>query len=345
MIQFDLGNPGQTPRRLEFSMKVILMRVILSVLVVLLVFTAFMFMSPGVFADHGDVHVKGTVVLEPKTAGVEETAGAENTPADPGIEIFAFLEEPKNICGESTTTENGAYDLELAIHCTKGTLGFALMATGDVADTTVSLPKAEPDDELNIVFAVLSFDLDRSMQADQVWEFLIEEQRELRSRSATPSQPKGGGADDVNETLRSLLETIGALRNGDATDESLIKGDNLVYLLGGIVGSAVLLLALMVFGRMTDKSSSEGIFRQQIEGLILVLVVVAVIVLGVTEKIGDQGLVSILAAIAGYAVGRSSSASGNGQQPAPQPAPIALVPPTTPTVPVENGPPPQDRGA
>ena len=62
-------------------------------------------------------------------------------------------------------------------------------------------------------------------------------------------------------------------------------------------------MALMVI--MRDKVD----YRSQIQGLILVLVLVAVIVLGIAEKIGDQGLVSILAAIAGYGVARAAGGS------------------------------------
>jgi len=305
------------------------MKVISSALVVILVLTAFLLMSRGVFADHGGEHIQGMVILEPRP---EETG---NTPAPPGIEVFAFLGEKKNSCGEATTKEGGKYELALAIHCTKGTLGYAFVATGDVANTTVSLPSAKPDAELNIVFGALSFDLDRSMSASKVWEHLTEKQRDLRSQPAPPARP--GGSDDLTQALQSLKETVGALRSVESTDKSLIDGQALVLLLGLIVSSAVFLLAIMVYGRLGQQQPSmEGLFRQQIEGLVLVLVVVAVIVLGVTEKIGDQGLVSILAAIAGYAVGRGTS--GGGQQPA-QPAPIAPVAPPAPIAPAEPVPP------
>jgi hypothetical protein len=71
------------------------------------------------------------------------------------------------------------------------------------------------------------------------------------------------------------------------------------------------LLALMVLVRRGGgDNAQEGMFRCQIEGMILMMVVVAVILLGVTEKIGQEGLVSVLAAITGYAVGRAVSETG-----------------------------------
>ncbi len=59
--------------------------------------------------------------------------------------------------------------------------------------------------------------------------------------------------------------------------------------------------------RAREEKRKNPDFRFQIEGMVLVLVVLAVIILGVTEKIGQEGLVSVLAAIAGYAAGKQSS--------------------------------------
>ena len=59
--------------------------------------------------------------------------------------------------------------------------------------------------------------------------------------------------------------------------------------------------------RAREEKGKNPDFRFQIEGMVLVLVVLAVIILGVTEQIGQEGLVSVLAAIAGYAAGKQSS--------------------------------------
>ena len=58
-----------------------------------------------------------------------------------------------------------------------------------------------------------------------------------------------------------------------------------------------------------DTSSEEVSYRRQIEGMVLVMVIVAIIMLGVIDKIGDEGLVSVLAAIVGYTLGRGMAQS------------------------------------
>lgn len=106
-------------------------------------------------------------------------------------------------------------------------------------------------------------------------------------------------------------------------DDPLIRGQTLLILLLTVIVGGILLLGLMVCARAWSRKPAtgqgavadqdkeyEGTYKRQIEGIILVMVVVAIILLGVTDKIGQEGLVSVLAAITGYAVGRAASETG-----------------------------------
>jgi hypothetical protein len=50
-----------------------------------------------------------------------------------------------------------------------------------------------------------------------------------------------------------------------------------------------------------------GVFRWMVEGLVMSFVVIALIALGAAGKVDAQGIVSVLAAMVGYAAGRASS--------------------------------------
>lgn len=82
----------------------------------------------------------------------------------------------------------------------------------------------------------------------------------------------------------------------------LISGKRLNGLLTLVVIFGIALLALMVFRKLGDEAHS----RPVIAGMVLVMVVVAVIILGVSGKITEEGLSAILAAIVGYAAGRTT---------------------------------------
>ena len=53
--------------------------------------------------------------------------------------------------------------------------------------------------------------------------------------------------------------------------------------------------------------SMEKLARPAIEGITLVMVVVAVIILGIQGVIDDQGVVGILSAIVGFLLGRGAA--------------------------------------
>jgi IPT/TIG domain len=114
-----------------------------------------------------------------------------------------------------------------------------------------------------------------------------------------------------------------------------LEGTDLYVVVAVVVGAPTILLGLMVWfgrhgGRRTRGQAEADQYGRQIEGMVLIMVILAVILLGVTDKIGSDGLISVLAAIVGYAVGRGVS-ERQGQPPAP-PQPPQPPQPQTPTV-------------
>ena len=98
---------------------------------------------------------------------------------------------------------------------------------------------------------------------------------------------------------------------------SLLSGFQITVLVVFAFGMGAALLALMIFRVGTYAASTGGIFARQIEALVLLMVIVALVILGVSQLIDEQGIVSILAAIAGYGVGRASvtTTGGDGTDP------------------------------
>jgi hypothetical protein len=90
----------------------------------------------------------------------------------------------------------------------------------------------------------------------------------------------------------------------------LIEGTDLLFLLIVVSGLALLLLGWMVWisRDLGDEGNGET-YVAMIQGMVLVTVVVAVILLGVSGKITEEGLATILAAIVGFAVGKTSESA------------------------------------
>lgn len=91
-----------------------------------------------------------------------------------------------------------------------------------------------------------------------------------------------------------------------------ITGDRVFWLVIASVAAAwsvlvgVLLLFKMAIRELRDADGIEKLGRPALEGITLVMVVVAVIILGIQDRIGDQGIVGILSAIVGFLLGRTA---------------------------------------
>lgn len=146
---------------------------------------------------------------------------------------------------------------------------------------------------------------------------------------ATPSPTASTVSDNRSLVEDTAAETAQEVVNRQLQQETrpLVTGWSLFALLVVVVVSGTVLLLTTVV-RTSPSRGGAGPFRSQVEGMVLSMVVVAVIILGVTGKLTDEGLASVLAAIVGYAVGRSTSGdqtSGGGNREASE---IDVTPPS-----------------
>jgi hypothetical protein len=119
-----------------------------------------------------------------------------------------------------------------------------------------------------------------------------------------------GAAALVLATLILSLPTAAFAQETEPTQpaDPLIKGSDLLILLIVVVAAAMILLGFMVYAAVVRKSSGSGEeYLPLIQGMVLVTVVVAVILLGISGKITAEGLATILAAVVGFAVGQAAT--------------------------------------
>jgi hypothetical protein len=200
-------------------------------------------------------------------------------PAPPNVQVTARSQETE--CGTFATGEGGAYEFVVPEECGEGTaITFALTATGDQAPTPVTVDAGEQI--ADIAFEGLSLESLQAIGAEEPPPEVI----------TLPSAPLTG-RDLYAVTLIAVIP-------------------------------AMILLLIMVLKASPGRKGPENQhdsparparvvrsdYRSQVEGMILVTVVLAVILLGVTDKIGSDGLVSVLAAIVGYTLGRELARRG-----------------------------------
>lgn len=221
----------------------------------------------------------------PEGAGQQTLVGLVTVNGDvapPGIRVAVTLEGAEETsCGDFVTGEAATFELILPPACGPGAVAIFQVDTGDQSEARVEITE------------------------------------EQRSFSTTVDFQLSAQA------LKSL-----GVSSGPTTDavtvvpSSPLTGKDLYVVVGVTVLPATVLLILMVWklgpknGKSVDDEESStaeraaGNYRSQIEGMVLVMVVLSVILLGVTDKIGSDGLVSVLAAIVGYTVGKQV---GKGQ--------------------------------
>jgi hypothetical protein len=178
-------------------------------------------------------------------------------------------------CGDFVTGEGATFELILASECRPGVEVRFRLDTGDTSSTQVSVPSAEEAQPIVVEFVELST---TDLQALGV----VAADEEGPVVGETPPSPPLTGRDLYVVVLGAILPALG-----------------LLFLMAWLMGRPP--------KKDTNVDTNDrkiGHFRRQIEGLILVMVVLAIILLGVTDKIGSDGLVSVLAAIVGYTIGR-----------------------------------------
>lgn len=123
-----------------------------------------------------------------------------------------------------------------------------------------------------------------------------------------------GGAQQVDISFATdgvvqQVDQVGEIEQTRA--QSLIEHPYVFWLLFTVIVGAVLLLGVMVFAYSgLAGGQRESNYRRQVEGLVLLMVVVSISILGVTGKITPEGLTAVLGAITGYAIGQARSSLG-----------------------------------
>lgn len=183
-------------------------------------------------------------------------------------------------CSRSTTVGDGVYEAVISEECAVDVeLTVTIAASGDAATEVIVYEGT--GQVANIAFEDLA-------------------ESTLLELGVVTAEVEGVVQEQVAEQVTKELTEQGQV--------ALLTGGTLLTVLVIAIGGGLSLLMIMVI-RAREKAGENPDFRLQIEGMVLVMVVLAVIILGVTEKIGQEGLVSVLAAIAGYAAGRRSRPS------------------------------------
>lgn len=225
----------------------------------------------------------GLVAAAPALAQEEESADLSgivtlNGEVAPDGVGLVFTGSDGVECSRSTTVGDGAYQATLSDECdVGGELTVTIAATGTIAADAITYEGS--GQVVNIPFDDLSESalLELGVITAGVEEVVQEQVAEQVTKELT-----------------------------EQGQSALITGVTLVVVLVVAILGGFALLMIMVIRAREEKGKNPD-FRFQIEGMVLVMVVLAVIILGVTEKIGQEGLVSVLAAIAGYAAGKQSS--------------------------------------
>jgi len=216
------------------------------------------------------------------------TVNGEAAPADVGL--VAVLADGTE-CGDTVTKVGGTFTMSLTRECAGKPVFFRLAVTEDQTTTPATIEAGAQT--VDIAFEGLS---DESLQAIGAGPTTVEEK--------------------AQEAVKEALEEEGA-------PVALITGDSLLVVVlfisvGGmaLLGSMVFLKAVETCLRARRKAGggeeqtapdkeAELTYRRQVEGMVLIMVIVALILLGLSEKISDEGVISVLAAVVGYTVGRA----------------------------------------
>jgi hypothetical protein len=249
-----------------------------------------------------------------ETPTIAGTVTINGNVAAQGVRLLARDTEGGQDCGLSLVGIAGAYSMPLTQAdddgCTPGSsVSVLLAATPGEAPVAAEVPQGPATVDLS--FTGVS---DEAMAAIAAEAAITGTPGEGTSTTDPPPRPEG--------------------------PPSLLGDGELFLLLTTIVTATVLLLVVMVIARLFEsrkrlkflesvadwkEPGTEALVkligpegelpeyrlfpRQLIEGMVLSVVIIAILVLGSTGRVTQEGLVSVLAAIVGYAAGRASSST------------------------------------
>ena len=261
-------------------------------------------------------------------------------PTPEGTRIVATAEDQP--CGAAVVGLVGTFSMALLEECTPGSrVTVALDATGDVLGLVVikdgiTVSTFERDIDLLSYQRVLN-DANARLETS-----VLEEAAE---EVATAGEDIVDAADDVAAATQDVAAVAAdvatatdqvadiaeeAAQASDKTAAATEKVAEAVQELQAVAPGANPLLEewslfglLVIFGlssalvlafvtwtnsQVAQDEQQRGTTRSVIEVTVLSLVILAVVTLGMADKITSEGIVSVIAAVAGYAIGRASAA-------------------------------------
>lgn len=238
---------------------------------------------------------------------VEGVVSINGAPAWAGIVVVIEDQVTGETCGTATTTESGSYTVALEAPCAPGVEALAVLQQVEARRTSESLSLEERAGPLtfNPVFALSG-----------------SEESELPPRPVMEEEGAAGQAlvqktssvfDEVELLLIWLLVSGAVLLAVMAVALLIVTNRRYKFLtetFNGINCESEAQLKHWV-GAVTAEGEVQQsrlkVFRWMVEGLVMSFVVIALIALGAAGKIEAQGIVSVLAAMVGYAAGRATS--------------------------------------
>jgi hypothetical protein len=198
--------------------------------------------------------------------------------------------EDATACGSTRIDAGGQYVLSVATDCPPQTqVVFVLDAIEEDADQGHEL--TDGIQNLDIQFSGISAE-------------------DMASLGVTAAAGDGDES-SVVDAVEGVANAVAASSEASTRRPLITDWQLFSILLIIVVGTGLLLMTLARRPRTAaDAGAGEGgnyqYTRRLIEGLVLTEVLVAVIILGVTGKVSSEGVISVLAAITGYAIGKSS---------------------------------------
>ena len=233
---------------------------------------------------------------DPGWAGIGLQIENSNTTGDPVV------------CGDTTTSEGGSYRIEINEECAEGDTVVAVLTQLSERRASADFVLAAPEgaQTSNFAFALQAEDLEELPPPPEVAPVVIpvDPVREAQATSVF----------DEVRTLLIILLVAGTFvlvamalallqvsnRRYDFLTKSIQEMDSTDTSQREFLSHAMQLESEV-------QQSRYKVFRWMVEGLVMSFVVIAVIALGAAGKVEAQGIVSVLAAMVGYAAGRSTS--------------------------------------
>ena len=243
-----------------------------------------------------------------ETIVVEGVIHIDGEPAWAGVVVIVEVLATGELCGTATTSDGGNYTVTLEVPCAPGAEAVVVLQQIQARPKSEPFTVGDPSDPVtfNALFAPSP-----------------SEKEELPQPPRTVEAEGAAGVALVQKTS-SVFEEVELL-----LIFLLLAGAGLL----GVMAIALLIVTNRRYKFLTDTFSSidhssgdqiknwvdavqvEGViqeerfkvFRWMVEGLVMSFVVIALIALGAAGKIEAQGIVSVLAAMVGYAAGRSTS--------------------------------------